>query len=195
MFIPSSTAIITKKYLSVLKTYCINWNCLFSSPRLLSLLHLCAKNYCPHWQETKFSLDRFCPGLCADQENCQVVASVSKARNKVLNNEFFPSVLELYCQQFSPCFTPAYPVRRVSPGNLHLSEATKTLDTVYICRRQLPLCPSSWLGHHPAFSWIPLRLTLPCPALHHLSHFIPHQSASFSSLHINLDSSSDLKII
>lgn len=41
------------------------------------------------------------------------------------------------------------------------------------------LCPSSWLACHPAFFWIPLRLTLPCPALHHLSHFIPPSACLF----------------
>lgn len=75
MLIPSSTATITKKYLSVSKSNCMNWNYLFWSPgkKIVAIVEsLCSELHnVPLWQETEFSLDGYCSRLRGDQRNSQ----------------------------------------------------------------------------------------------------------------------------
>ena len=120
MLIPCTMA-ITKKYLSVLKTYCMNWNYLFWSPGKIIVAvvaYLC-------WECLSTTNGKHKSAWAGSAPGCVLT------RGAVREDDC--------CQYLSPCFMPAYHMRRVASGNLHLSEIKgKPLDTVCICRRRLP---------------------------------------------------------
>lgn len=151
--IPCAKA-ITKKYFSVLKGYCMNWYYVFSSPgqKIVAVVaSLCWEFLSIADRKNKFPWAGTAPGYVLTRED----------------------VIEDCCQQLSPCFTLSYRMRRVARGNLHLSEVTgKPLDTVSVCRRQLPTL-------FPRMAWLPSCNLLNPPKLNPSLSSTP----SFISLH------------
>lgn len=116
------------------------------------------------WQKTQVSLGRYCPRLCWPEEMSEKTAASSSLHA-------------------SHCLTVWGEWLMVICISVKLR--VNLLTQFPFAEDNCLLCSPGWPGYHPAISWIPPSLTLPCPALHHLSHFIPQQPASFRSIHIN----------